>query len=70
MAYYSDEFYNKTEPNFLAFIDKLEKLSRKYGVAVYGHFDITDEPKEFKNLKYDRDISSSDIRARGYWDEA
>ena len=69
MSYYSSEFYDKTSPNFLTFIDKLEKLSRKYGVAVNGHFDITANPKEFKNLVYDRDISSSDIYCRGYWDE-
>jgi hypothetical protein len=68
MAYFSDDFYEKTQPNFLTFIDKLEKLSRKYGVVVQGHFDITDNPKEFKNVVYDRDISSSDINARGYWD--
>jgi len=69
MAYYSDEFYQKTAPNFIAFMDKLEKLSRKYGVVVYGHFDITDDPNEFKNVAYDRDISSSDINPSGYWDE-
>ena len=67
MAYYSNDFYAKTNPNFQEFITQLEKLSRKYGVAVQGHFDITDNPEEFKNIVYDRDISSSDIYARGYW---
>ena len=69
MAYYSDEFYNKTEKNFLSFMNELEKLTKKFGVAVYGHFDITDDVTEFQNVKYDRDISSSDICPRGYWGE-
>jgi hypothetical protein len=69
MAYYSDEFYNKTGKNFLSFINELEKLTRKYGVAVYGHFDITDDISEFQDVKYDRDISSGDISCRGYWGE-
>jgi len=69
MAYFSDDFYNKTNPNFQEFMTKLEKLSRKYGVVVHGNFDITDNPKEFKNVVYDRDISSSDIRATGYWED-
>ena len=69
MAYMSDEFYEKVNPNFQEFITKLTKLSRKYGVAVNGHFDITDNPREFSNLTYSRDISSSDINARDYWEE-
>ena len=69
MAYYSSEFYDKTQPNFNKFMDELTKISRKYGVAVYGHFDITDNPKEFKGITYDRDISSSDINPHGYWEE-
>jgi hypothetical protein len=69
MAYYSNDFYTKTNPNFQEFITQLENLSRKFGVVVYGHFDLTDNPDEFKNVVYDRDISSSDICARGYWSE-
>ena len=69
MAYMSDEFYEKVNPNFQEFITKLTKLSRKYGVAVHGHFDLTDNPKEFKDLTYDRDISSSDINPRNYWED-
>ena len=69
MAYYSNDFYTKTNPNFQEFITQLENLSRKFGVVVYGHFDLTDNPDEFKNVVYDRDISSSDIRARNYWGE-
>lgn len=69
MAYMSNEFYDKVEPNFHEFVDKLTKLSRKYGVAIHGHFDLTDDPKEFKNLTYSRDISSSDIYAKNYWEE-
>jgi len=69
MAYYSNDFYTKTNPNFQEFITQLENLSRKFGVVVYGHFDLTDNPDEFKNVVYDRDISSSDIYARGYWGE-
>ena len=69
MAYYSDEFYNKTGKNFLTFMNELEKLTKKYGVAVHGHFDITDDISEFQNIRYDRDISSSDICCRGYWGE-
>ena len=70
MAYHTDEFYTKVAPNFLEFMDKLEKLSRKYGVAVYGHYDLTADPKEFRNLKYDRDYTSGDINPHGYWEEA
>lgn len=69
MASYSGSFYDKVDPNFQEFVTKLTKLSRKYGVAVYGHFDITDNPKEFKNLTYTRDVSSSDLHAENYWDE-
>ena len=69
MAYYSDEFYDKVAPNFQEFVDKLEKLSRKYGVAIHGNYDLTDNPKEFKNLKYSRDYTSGDIAAEGYWGE-
>ena len=69
MASYSHDFYDKVDPNFQEFITKLTKLSRKYGVAVYGHFDITDNPKEFKNLTYSRDVSSSDICSSNYWTE-
>jgi hypothetical protein len=69
MAYYSDEFYDKTQPNYSKFISELTVLSRKYGVAVYGHFDITNDLDEFKDLTYSNDISSSDIRARNYWGE-
>jgi hypothetical protein len=69
MAYYSDEFYKKTSPNFHSFMNELEKLTRKYGVAVHGHFDITDDVTEFQNVKYNRDISSSDICCQGYWGE-
>ena len=69
MAYCSDEFYDKVAPNFNKFIDELTKISRKYGVAVYGHYDLTDDPKEFKTLKYSRDYTSGDIQPSGYWDE-
>jgi len=69
MAYYSDEFYDKAQPNYSKFISELTVLSRKYGVAVYGHFDITNDLDEFKDLTYSNDISSSDIRARNYWGE-
>ena len=69
MASYSGEFYDKVDPNFQEFVDKLTKLSRKYGVAVNGHFHITDDPKEFKDLTYSRDVSSSDLYASNYWEE-
>ena len=69
MSYYSSDFYDKTWPNFSTFITELEKLSRKYGVAVSGHFDITDNIEEFKDIVYDRDISSGDIVPRNYWEE-
>jgi len=69
MAYYSDNFYDKAWPNYSAFIDELTALSRKYGVVVSGHFDITLDPEEFKNVTYTRDISSSDINPRGCWAE-
>ena len=67
MSYYSSDFYDKTWPNFSTFITELEKLSRKYGVAVSGNFDITDDIEEFKDIVYDRDISSGDIVPRNYW---
>ena len=69
MAYHSDDFYAKVSPNFNKFIDELTKISRRYGVAVQGHFDITDDKKEFKHLEYDRDYTSGDINCRGYWEE-
>jgi hypothetical protein len=69
MAYYNDEFYAKVAPNFEEFVTKLEKLSRKYGVAVYGHYDLTDNPKEFKDLTYSRDYTSGDLTPSNYWDE-
>jgi|APCry1669189369_1035219.scaffolds.fasta_scaffold73137_2 hypothetical protein len=70
MAYYSDEYYKKVAPNFLKFIDELEGISRKYGVAVSGNFDLTDNPEEFKDIYYDRDYTSGDIRCNGYWEDA
>lgn len=69
MAYHTDDFYDKTWPNYNKFIAELTKLSRKYGVAVSGHFDLTANPEEFKNLTYSNDISSSDIWPSGYWGE-
>ena len=69
MAYMSDDFYDKAWPQFSKFMTELEKLSRKYGVAVSGHFDITLDIDEFKDLKYDRDISSSDINPYNYWED-
>lgn len=69
MAYYSDDFYEKVSPNFFKFMYELQEISRKYGVVVYGHFDITDNPEEFKDVYYDRDVSSSDINPHGYWED-
>jgi hypothetical protein len=66
--YYSDEYYEKVAPNFRKFMDELTVLSRKYGVAVSGHYDLTDNPSEFDNLMYDRDYTSGDINCYGYWD--
>jgi hypothetical protein len=68
MAYYSDDFYDKAWPNYNSFINELTQLSKKYGVVVSGHFDITLDPSEFKNIRYSNDISSSDINAYGYWE--
>jgi hypothetical protein len=69
MAYHSDDFYKKVAPNFSKFIDELTVLSRKYGVAVSGHYDLTDDLSEFANLNYDRDYTSGDINPRGYWED-
>ena len=69
MSYNSDDFYDKAWPQFSKFMTELENLSRKYGVAVSGHFDITLDIDEFKDLTYDRDISSSDICPRNYWED-
>ena len=69
MAYHTDDFYEKAQPNYSKFISELTALSRKYGVAVYGHFDITINLDEFKDLTYSKDITSSDIYARNYWGE-
>jgi len=69
MATHSDEFYSKVAPNFNKFMTELTKLSRKYGVAVYGHYDLTANPSEFANLEYDRDYTSGDINPYGYWEE-
>lgn len=66
MAYYSDDFYEKTWPNYSKFIQELTQISRKYGVAVDGHFFITDDPTEFKHLTYTKDITSSDISPQNY----
>ena len=62
-------FYDRVGPNYSRFIDELTVISKKYGVAVYGHFDITENPEEFANIQYDRDVTSSDIRSYNYWDE-
>jgi hypothetical protein len=69
MAYYTDEFYEKVAPNFRKFIDELTVISRKYGVAVSGHYDLTDDPSEFANIKYSRDYTSGDINCSGYWED-
>ena len=69
MAYMSDDFYDKAWPQYSKFMAELTKLSRKYGVAVSGHFDIDLEIENFKDLTYDMDISSGDVSPRNYWEE-
>lgn len=69
MAYYSDEFYEKVAPNFRKFVDELTVISRKYGVAIHGHYDLTDNPEDFNALYYDRDYTSGDISAYNYWED-
>jgi hypothetical protein len=66
MAYYNDDFYDKVGDNYSSFIDELTKLTRKYGVAIHGHFELTDNIQQFKYIKYTRDISSSDIYPYNY----
>jgi hypothetical protein len=66
MAYCSDSFYDKVSPNYNSFIKELTKISKQYGVAIHGHFELTDDISQFKNLRYTNDISSSDIYPYNY----
>ncbi len=51
------------EANYDQFIVELTKLSRKYGVAVQsvGGVYLTDDPGEFRNVRYVADITSGDL---------
>ena len=53
---------DKQEKNYQAFILKLEKLSKKYGIAIQacGCFYYDDECS-FNEIEYRRDSSSGDL---------
>ena len=52
----------KEERNYQAFMNELEKISKKYGIAFEGcgAFAFSDE-NGFKSIKYSRDSSSGDL---------
>ena len=60
MGIYLEE---KEEKNYQAFMDELEKISKKYGVAFEGCgvFAFCDK-NGFKSIKYRKDSSSGDLR--------
>jgi len=52
----------KEEKNYQGFIKDLEKISKKYGIAIEGcglftYYDLNG----FKNIEYSKDSSSGDI---------
>ena len=55
----------KEERNYQAFMNELEKLSKKYGIGISGCgvFDYWDE-SGFKEIEYRRDSSSGDLRIK------
>ena len=54
---------DKEERNYQAFMNELEKLSKKYGIGISGCgvFDYWDE-NGFKEIEYRKDSSSGDLR--------
>ena len=61
--HYGHLFRRKRRKNYQAFMDELEKISKKYGIAFEGCgvFAFSDE-NGFKNTKYRKDSSSGDLR--------
>ena len=60
-----EEIELRYDQNFQKFIDGLEKLSKKCGIAIEVVGGIRAYDLEgFKDIKYTRDSSSGDIRAR------
>jgi effector-binding domain-containing protein len=56
---------NKEERNYQAFMNELEKISKKYGIGISGCgcFDFFDEDG-FQKIEYSKDSSSGDLRIK------
>ena len=54
----------KLECNYLKFVDGVEKLSKKYGIAISVVGGIRWDVNGFKEVEYSRDFSSGDLIPR------
>ncbi len=54
----------KLENNYLKFVDGLEKLSKKYGIAITSIGGISFDVNGFEEIEYTRDFSSGDLRPK------
>ncbi len=54
----------KLENNYLKFVDGLEKLSKKYGIAITSIGGISWDVNGFQEIEYSRDFSSGDLIPR------
>lgn len=62
---YSEEYEKKYEKNYLSFIKELEKLSKKYGVAIKSIGGV--EVGDIKSISYSDDMSSGDLLYKAQW---
>ncbi|MBQ8635175.1 hypothetical protein IJ425_03380 [bacterium] len=51
----------KLEQDYLKFVDGLEKLSQKYGIAITAIGGISWDVNGFQKIEYKRDLSSGDL---------
>ena len=54
----------KLERNYLKFVDGVEKLSKKYGIAISVVGGIRWDVDGFQDVEYSRDFSSGDLIPR------
>jgi len=54
----------KLERNYLKFVDGVEKLSKKYGIAISVVGSIRWDVDGFQEIEYSRDFSSGDLIPR------